>query len=142
MTTYYGTSGGTVYPSAYAAPAFVPYEPRDPTSRFAATFRALVDPRALEPGEHLRVVGSLAALTAWGDGVALAPHAADARVWEVTVVLPFARGEAAASGLFQFRYLIARNDGAAAPLEEGGALRVETGLRPCYYHVLQVSARV
>ena len=76
-STNYGTSNyGYSYTQAGSAYSYIPvlkYKPKDARSRTVATFRVLVDPRALRAGDRVTVTGNVAELTEWGDGVDMVP---------------------------------------------------------------------
>ena len=70
-----------------------------------------MDPRALQEGEHVIIVGNLDQMGGWSDGVQLTPQPRNPLIWSATLEMPFTMADSCIHGMFQFRYKIVSNDG-------------------------------
>ena len=110
-STTHATAGRTTYTNTAYTRQWTPYISKTANANTVATFNVLVDPRAMQGGERIIVVGNLEQMGGWNEGVQLVPHPRNPLIWSVTLEMPFTVADSCIHGMFQFRYKIVSNDG-------------------------------
>ena len=139
IATTYGSGSGAGY-NAYGynnewQRPWTPYVSTTAHARSEATFHVLVDPRACQTGDRLVLVGNLAEMGGWDDGVRMERHPRHACLWVGTVELPFTAADSCVFGMFQFSYKIVTSTG--EELREGNPIRTEKDMQRYFFHAFQ-----
>jgi len=116
------TSANTGVKSAFQLPSWtmlpkppkqnlqMPYKSPNPNAHTDCTFYVVLDPQALQGGEHVAVTGNLSVIGAWSHGgVPMSRHPHNPFLWSITVILPYTTYDVCERGLFQFTYKIVTN---------------------------------
>ena len=84
------------------------------------------------------ITGSTPSLTAWGDGLAMAPLLENPLIWTITVDMPFGFSDTSPQGIFSFRYEIVT---ATERIMEGQNDRVEQSIQHTSFHIFRSNYR-
>lgn len=128
------TQGSTnpMYTSAYTTRVWTPYVSRFENANTPTTFHVMIDPRAVMEGDRVVIVGNLAEMSAWGEGIEMIPDPFNPMVFSVTIDMPFDMRDSNTYGMFQFRFdIISPTEGV---ISEGQNARMESRMRRQFYY--------
>jgi hypothetical protein len=125
---------------AYQRP-WTPYQSPTPNAQTDCTFHVVLDPRAVQEGEHVALTGNLDAMGAWSqDGVPMSRHPHNPSLWSAMVTLPYTTYDVCTRGLFQFAYKVMTSCG--EEIAEGGKCEAKRCVHsfelPCSKYNLQI----
>ena len=89
-SAYGGGAYGSAYSNyAYPAPVWAPYVSRTVNAETTVTFYCAFEDGVLRSGDRVRLNGNLEVMSAFGDGVEMAPSATNPNIYEAQLVLPY-----------------------------------------------------